>query len=205
MSRRVEFQLTISLIAACAAAGTALAQSGDDLAACRAVRTDEVRLACYDALADRAARNSSVEPTAETAPPAPTEMSAPPAMEAVSAPSQSAASIVEAPAPAAPAAVDAEQAAIDAFGARGLPKPEEEKEQELNEISSTVAAIETSASNRVVVTLANGQVWRQLDADTARIGAEDAVGRTATIKKGMLGSHKMKIDDGRAFKVKRVE
>ena len=115
-----------------------------------------------------------------------------------------AAPAVETPAVVEPTAKDVAQAEIDAFGARTMAKPDED-EEELTEIGSTVASITVSASNRALITLENGQVWRQLNSSDLRIRADRSIGMPVTIRKAALGSHKMKIGEGRAFKVKRVQ
>ena len=55
-----------------------------------------------------------------------------------------------------------------------------------------------------VVTLENGQVWRQTDSKDVFYSAKRGV-EEATIKSAALGSYMMKFDDGVLFRVERVK
>jgi len=67
-------------------------------------------------------------------------------------------------------------------------------------ITSAVAAVETRASGKFVVSLANGQVWRQVEVnERARLEKGDAV----TIRKAALSSYLLVTPNGVATRVRR--
>jgi len=74
----------------------------------------------------------------------------------------------------------------------------------LNKIELAVSSIERTRNNKILVTLENGQVWLQTDGKriqfSKRLGVDAAV-----VQRAALGSFKMKLDDGTAFRVKRLE
>lgn len=74
----------------------------------------------------------------------------------------------------------------------------------LDSVTVAVSEIDRNRYDMVTVTLENGQVWRQIDGRrvvfSARLGVEEA-----EIKRAALGSYRMKLDGGRAFRVKRVQ
>lgn len=97
------------------------------------------------------------------------------------------------------------------FGAENLPQPAEnadgEPDEAVNSITSGVVEIGRTLRGKMIVVLENGQVWRQPDYDRSTpYIPKNAEGRTATVKKGSLGSYVMKISDTHdAFKVRRVK
>ncbi len=70
-----------------------------------------------------------------------------------------------------------------------------------------VVDVEINRADHVVVTLANGQVWRQTDSTMVqgvRSGARP--GLTANIRSGMLGSYFMRLNNGgRWFRAERIQ
>jgi hypothetical protein len=77
--------------------------------------------------------------------------------------------------------------------------PEKAKQ---NGISAEVATIARRPTGEMVVTLANGQVWAQLDSDTrARLKAGD----TVTIRRAALGSYLLVTPGKMAMRVKRLK
>ncbi len=74
----------------------------------------------------------------------------------------------------------------------------------LDSVTFGVAEIERSRHGKLFITLDNGQVWRQLDSDRVSYSARKGV-ESVEIRRAAFGSFKMKLDGGRAFKVKRVE
>ena len=72
----------------------------------------------------------------------------------------------------------------------------------LEELALSVAHVRRDPYGKLVVTLENGQVWHQTDSShisySRRRGVEAAVVRRAS-----LGSYRMKLDGGRAFRVRR--
>ncbi len=110
---------------------------------------------------------------------------------------------------------DVEQVQRESFGFQlpSLPKlfqrnssgESDATNEEIRSVSANVINVErNSQSKRLTVTLDNGQIWRQTDGKriqySQRVGVE-----TATIKRAAMGSFKMKLDDGVAFRVTRVK
>lgn len=78
--------------------------------------------------------------------------------------------------------------------------PEKAKVEMPESVTDKVAAVGHKPTGELVVTLANGQVWLQIDSDSrARVG----VGQTVTIKKASLGSYLLVGPDNRATRVRR--
>jgi hypothetical protein len=125
---------------------------------CSDLYDDAQRLACYDAAFGKPARSSSAAaaPRAPAAAPA-SASTAPPAVRA---------------APVAPPAAVAQPAP------RAAAEPKN--------VSATISEVARRADGRFVVTLDNGQVWAQLERDTA---VEVAAGDKVTVRRGMLGSN----------------
>lgn len=74
------------------------------------------------------------------------------------------------------------------------------EEDEIERLTVPVAAIERNAYDKAIITLENGQVWRQTDSGMFSIrGIEEA-----EIRRAALGSFMMKLDGGRSFRVERV-
>jgi len=63
-----------------------------------------------------------------------------------------------------------------------------EDTQDSNELTATITDIQSAAHGRVIVSLHNGQVWRQKSSSALKIKVGDRV----VIKKGALSSFKMK-------------
>ncbi len=82
------------------------------------------------------------------------------------------------------------------FTNRGGAKPE----SEVTSITAAVRSVSTGAG-KLRITLENGQVWSQIDDKSVR--AKNA--KSAEISQAALGSYKMKLDDGLAFRVKREQ
>ena len=197
MTSAVIARVSALLIGAGLFGTTVLAEPVEELVACRAIEEDAARLACFDALADRLAVGpetpaaSVSEPLADSP-----EVESPPLAQAPSVIVPPSASPVVEKTP--------EQSAVDAFGGDRLAKTKDDKPKKLTEISTKVADLQFTSLKKAIVTLENGQVWRQLDSDSTRVRKKTAIGAEVTIKKASFGSHKMKIDGGRSFRVKRV-
>ena len=93
-----------------------------------------------------------------------------------------------------------------AFGSKdadGKDKPDE-----LKEVTFTIKSVKKEmdpvrrTSERVRVTLENGQVWVQTDDKKVRVKKNM---QEARISEGTFGSYKMKLDGGLAFRVERVK
>jgi len=81
-------------------------------------------------------------------------------------------------------------------------KPEREtKDEDLQQISGKVVAVSHSESGAVILTLDNGQVWRQQDSDaTLVIEIDDSV----TISRASLGTFRLTDKRGRSARFRRV-
>ena len=175
MLQRSILALALTLAAATAAAAD-IEQSA--LEACRAERDDDLRLACYDRVVGRT--SESPIPPAQVAEPAPPSASAP-----------------AAPPPATPE---------DRFGReRAIAREQQERARqetrEIGELNALVSAIETRIDGLMIITLDNGQVWRQNRADSMfRLKVGDAV----KIQPGALKSFLMSGPSNRSTRVTRV-
>lgn len=74
---------------------------------------------------------------------------------------------------------------------------------ETEALQSVVKGVRTDAERRLVVTLEDGAVWRQID-DTA-LGKPPSPGDSIEIRKAAMGSYLMKIGKQPAVRVRRVE
>ncbi len=168
---------------------------------CRDLADADERLACLDQAVDALAR-------LRPAPPSPTAVAQADA-EAPVAPS------VSPPEPAANAAAPtrvAEPTAStantgDDFGAEDLQENRKWTQDGPQTIESRAIRIETAPGGSLIFTLENGQVWRQLDADsTAPYIRRSDDGHAVTIKRAALGSYRLKIEGVRqGLRVRRVQ
>jgi hypothetical protein len=98
---------------------------------------------------------------------------------------------------------DVEQVQRDSFGFRIPSLPalggRGGESQELERVTEAVKSV-SGGKGALRITLANGQVWEQIDDKPARANAP----KSAEIFQAALGSYKMKLDGGLAFRVKRV-
>jgi hypothetical protein len=178
---------TVWIFAALLAGGTTAGAQSVDISSCASIADDHARLACYDGLA------------------ASLHKKAPPAAQVVAPPLSAAAAA--SPVPSSPAtSAPASRAAT--FGAETIRKvlTAEEEAAEVDEIHAHVAAVQFSPNNRFTVTLDNGQVWRQIEADTARARFRSSGGDAVIVSKGALGSYNLVVE-GRSvlFKVRRLQ
>ena len=87
----------------------------------------------------------------------------------------------------------------DKFGARG--DLNQEKQEELTEITATVTEVGTRPHGELVLTLDNGQVWAERSAGSK---VKVKKGDTVKIEAGALGSFVLLAPNGRSSKVARV-
>ena len=93
-----------------------------------------------------------------------------------------------------------EQERLAAFGAADAKQAG--GEEAINEISATIAELKEGLSG-FVVTLDNGQIWRQTESRTL---PPVRVGDTVTIRKGVIGGYRMTFEQQqRTIAVKRVK
>lgn len=152
---------------------------------CASEQDDARRLACFDA--------AVAQVRAQPAPPVASSAPAP------------------APAPAATAAATAAAAATvplskeERFGLRGDLKEEKAKKApeltELQELRATVTKVAAKPHGELVLTLDNGQVWYEIQANS---GIRVKTGDQVTIRSGALGSYSVVAPNGRSSKVTRV-
>ena len=174
----------------------------DGMAKCAVLADSAARLACYDAL-------SPMVKAAQTEPPAPP--------------------VAEVPAPPAPADTRAwydpsrifgvsprQQTKPEQFGGENLDvpppppgtpaTPQNTPPPALDSITAAVTDYAFDPYDKFIVFLDNGQVWKQLEGDTG-IKARFVKGGTNTvvISRGFMGSYNITINDGPAYKVRRVK
>ena len=201
-------QRLLSAAGVCAASAIALAAPGITASAqdrtlddCRAIEDDSARLSCYDEVTragTAADRDAPVRTAAPQPPEDPVEEFG--AEKVVEAPV-----IVEKPA-SQPRVTEAEGRGglLSIFGAEKIAKDEED---ELQSITMEIASFRLQPYGELVVTLENGQVWRQLEPSRSitRAADEESV-KSATIERAALGSYRMKIMPmDRTMKVRRVQ
>lgn len=187
---------------------------------CRVLADATSRLFCYDRLVDTRAAGTVVAPSLAPSTRAPLSMpgmttspvtaapaTAAPTPAAPAAPAASAARPV-APAPVSPAPVATPPAATasrprtDRFGEENLPTARRAPAGDPDQMRARVTALATDPYGDAVLTLDNGQVWKQTEGRAFKVDSGTAV----TIKKGMLGAFFLTADDSsRSIKVKRVQ
>ena len=97
------------------------------------------------------------------------------------------------------------------FGAEDLATTQKEVRKERNKVKALTASVIDVAKNKrgkYIVILENGQVWRQITADSSklRIASSGAAGMSATIKKKSLGAHILLLNkDKRSIRVERIK
>lgn len=73
--------------------------------------------------------------------------------------------------------------------------------EQIDQIEAVVTEVRKSATRKLVVTLDNGQVWRQLDSQPMRLKS----GESVIVRKASLGSFLMEKQSGsRSIRVKRA-
>jgi hypothetical protein len=159
---------------------------------CRAVTDDKARLACYDAAAPHVRDVLNVPPPVLSAPPTPEEQKSwfgfnLDNLFGLSAPSQ--------------------QTTPQQFGADRTPQAQQAAPQEVDSISAGVTEYSFTFDKKFIVFLDNGQVWRQVQGDTALAHFHNqAADNKVTIERGVMGSYNLTINDSEAtFKVTRLK
>lgn len=99
-----------------------------------------------------------------------------------------------------------ENTAENMFGAStGIAQPEprnnQEKREELRQISGTVTSLRHTDDGMIIVELDNGQVWRQQDANVRLMVA---TGDKVTVVRASLGTFRITDKSGRFARFKRV-
>ena len=173
------------------------------IGSCAAQPDAKARLACYDAVAAQLKTTPTAAPAAQVSAAASAPAANPPT--AASAPAAQVSAADSAPAAKPPAATSTPAE----FGAENLSQPAREaagQPEPLDEIKSGVTEVYFSPFGRFIVTLANGQIWRQLDSDTGRARFNKNGGDTVTISRGFIGSYNLVVDGHNGlFKVARIK
>ncbi|WP_346836748.1 hypothetical protein [Microbulbifer sp. SAOS-129_SWC] len=69
-------------------------------------------------------------------------------------------------------------------------------------LNAAITNIQSGAYNKLIITLSNGQVWRQIDSHRVHWDSGDQV----QVERAMFGSFRMKpADGGRTIRVKRIK
>ncbi len=74
---------------------------------------------------------------------------------------------------------------------------------QVNQIEGKIASTRASRGGKWIIKLEDGAIWQQTDSPRST-SRKPKAGDTIAIKRGSLGSFVAKVNDGRAFKVKRI-
>ena len=175
-------------------------ETSDKLAECAAIQSDAERVACYDAIAsgrvveEVAPAAAVVEPTTEAAAPDVVEPTAETAAASAEEPKVEAA----AEPTAAPVEETFGQPADDLNREAGVPAGSDT----VDRLVATITGVRLYKVDRVIITLDNGQEWRQTSASRKKFSVGDEI----EINKGAVGSYRMtELDGSHAMKVRRVD
>jgi hypothetical protein len=148
------------------------------LSRCLAIPGVLQRLACYDGVAHGAGISAAAPPRiASTAP----------------APSLYVPQLATVPAPA------------SSFGSERLAQSEASRRPAQDRVVSEVVRFDTNARGKFILTLANGQVWKQVDGDDS-IARPRKSARSVAIEHALFGSYALTFNDSsQRYKVARVQ
>lgn len=195
---------SIGLVAQSAAGDSSLA----GVRACRALADAVARLACYDRETD-ALDAASAPPAARAEPPV---ISGTPAAGKITASATAPAPVAPAApgAPPAPVAPPAPMAPVlNAQQRFGLPDGAVAAQEvaagaraaDVPKIEAHLVRVSSAADSRLIFTLDNQQVWRQVRPEGELLAK---VGDAVTVRRGVLGSYWLQFPSGRGCKVSRV-
>ena len=179
-------QLIATLTGAACLAGVfgfseaAHAQSLTDILECRSITEQTERLRCFDDTTESAAKNIAA---ADVAP-----------NDGKQSPMQ--------------VASGEGQSKEDSFGAEDLVRERLKQEKTPKSLNAKLVGLRFTRSGRYVITLDNGQVWRQITGDSNELRLPRATGDGVPIiiKKGSLGSHLLRpASSKRSIRVERVK
>lgn len=187
------------------------------MADCRVIMDAMTRLFCYDRLVDDAAA-SQARPVLRAPEPSPATPSAP--VVATPPPSVPSSPPVQTTRPAEPAVAPRQAAQPSTlakpmeppatalptkqFGEENLRSSQRARpsELEVGEIHAHVAKVSADPYGKTILTLDNGQIWRQVEGDKYRISP----GTGVTISKGVLGAYFLTADTASlSVKFKRIQ
>ncbi len=182
------------------------ANTSQQLTDCRKLADNTVRLQCYDQLA------LSVEQTLQTA----TATATATATKELATVAKAAPTAAETVLPAVPATAPVVKALATPVKAAAQEKTtytaevieddfgraQERPSDAIDELKSTIKSISQNNYRKLVITLANGHVWRQSDSYAIQLKAGDEV----VIEKASLGSFLLgRVGNDRKIRVKRIE
>ena len=84
-----------------------------------------------------------------------------------------------------------------------LPKFGSSDDSDIDVLTEPVKSVSKTRLDKLRVTLENGQVWEQIDTKKVYYSKKRGV-ESAEINRASLGSFKMKLDGGRAFRARRI-
>ena len=225
-NRSIRVLLTTTLMMAAAASGVTSAQE-TDIDRCARLESDAERLACFDAVMQRRADQTTPATPAkpatgtaapEAAPPATAPAAAAPDASAPSAAPAAAAPNASAPSAAAAATASASGVAAPAAGEtasasdyrymskeekKAARRAEKERKKARSEYTAVVTGMRTRPHGQVAVTLDNGEEWSE---QYASHGFLVRVGDTVTLKKSRFSSAYRLIDEnGKGYSVTRLQ
>ena len=178
--------VSVSLLTVSSVGPVHAADMIDQLVACKAIKKDKRRLRCLDeAIADLGA-DSIVRESADGVEWSDLDQDARAAVEVDASP----------------------PSADDLFGSEDLSAVKRKKREEKpKSLQAIVVEIARNAQGRYVIVLENGQVWRQLKADNARLLVpKDLQNSPATIRRRSFGSFLFSFNaNNRAVKVERLK
>ncbi|MEO1252145.1 MAG: hypothetical protein AAFW81_07360 [Pseudomonadota bacterium] len=162
----------------------AAAQTLDDVLECRALADAGDRLACYDDAAGKAAEAGALAGAG-----------------AASSDGADSARTAVAAAPLDPVA---------AFGAEELAQKQEAREdkEKKKSITANLVGVRFNNAGKYIITLDNGQVWRQTPGDSGELRLRGASpdGVPVTIKRAAFGSYRLSLSSSkRTIRVERLE
>ncbi len=115
----------------------------------------------------------------------------------------------DAPVAASVVAGDPALSAQEQFGIEDLVSTKERKKRENRKavLSARIVDIARNKRGKYVVILDNGQVWRQINADTDKLRVpKNVTGLGVEVKRKALGAHLLKLDNGnRTIRVERIK
>lgn len=196
-------QSVLSAVVAGTLASVSFGIARADANPCASIADPNARLACYDRTYGTAGGNAAIAVPGAAAAGVPATQGGPtlpaPSGAPVPAPSTAPVPVIKSP-----------EQQVQEFGLTeeavrkqaeaALPK-DEPRPEVVTAIESTVATVGRRPAGQLVLKLANGQVWTQIETD-ARVFVK--VGDAVTIRKALLGSYTLSTAHG-SFKVRRLQ